>query len=201
MDNHKCDCCSNELECEEIIPEVMEPEVIEISDNKIEELRAENARLLEQIKRMQADFENYRRNQQLHQEDLRKNANERLIFEMLPVIDNLERALLFTDNKNYLESLKTGVQMVLMQFKNILSEFGLNTVKSVGETFDPKLHECLETHETCECPEDTILNEYLKGYKIFDKLLRPAKVKVAKNPKKEDDLEGEEAEDNIEIQE
>ena len=119
-------------------------------------------------------------------------AIENVIAEILLPIDTLENALSFTeqmseDTRNWAK----GFEMILSQFKEILSNHNVVAFHSQGETFDPHKHEAVEIEETHEHPDGTILQEFLKGYKSGDRILRAARVKVAKAPQ-EENLEEEE---------
>lgn len=178
----------------EIIPEkdseVAQPEVP--AETKLEELtpeeklqqkEAEIKNLNEQIKRMQADFENWKKVHQKRTEDIQNYAAEPLICNLLPLIDNLERAYEISQKTQDFKSLAEGVGLVLRQMKDILSKEGLSNIKCEGEAFDPNLHEAMLTEETTECPEDHIVEELQRGYTLKDKVIRPSLVKVAKKPK------------------
>jgi molecular chaperone GrpE len=133
--------------------------------------------------RARADLENYRKRAQREKEDLSRFANENLLREILPVVDNLERALEHArqgDSGN--GGLLQGVEMTLGQFQRVLEKFGVTPLRSVGEPFDPARHEALGQVESAEHPPNTVVQELQRGYLLNDRLLRPAMVMVAKAP-------------------
>jgi len=133
--------------------------------------------------RARADLENYRRRAQKDKEDLAKFANENLLRELLPVLDNLSRALDHaregeTDNG----ALMQGVEMTLGQFNKTLEQFGVTAVDAVGQAFNPDCHEAMGQLESDEHPPNTVVQELQKGYFLNQRLLRPALVMIAKAP-------------------
>jgi molecular chaperone GrpE len=133
--------------------------------------------------RARADLENYRKRVQREKEDLSRFANENLLREILPVMDNLERALEHarqSDGGN--GGLLQGVELTLGQFQRVLDKFGVTPIRSLGEPFDPARHEALGQVESAEHPPNTVVQELQKGYLLNDRLLRPAMVMVAKAP-------------------
>lgn len=133
--------------------------------------------------RARADLENYRKRAQREKEDLSRFANENLLREVLPVVDNLERALEHArqdDGGN--GGLLQGVEMTLGQLQRVLDKFGVTPLRSVGEPFDPARHEALGQLESTEHPPNTVVQELQRGYLLNDRLLRPAMVMVAKAP-------------------
>ncbi|MBI2252478.1 MAG: nucleotide exchange factor GrpE [Armatimonadetes bacterium] len=146
----------------------------------LKEKESEISALKEQIKRMQADFENYKKRQEKYLEEFRCYAKEGLICNLLPLIDNLERAISSAEDKKNWGSHVEGLNLILRQIKEILNKEGLEEIKACGEIFDPYYHECIAKIDSLEHPDETILEEFQKGYKLKDKILRPALVKVAK---------------------
>lgn len=133
--------------------------------------------------RARADLENYRKRTQREKEELSRFANENLLREILPVLDNLERALDHArqgaaDNSGLVQ----GVEMTLNQFQRVLEKFGVTPIASLGEPFDPARHEALGQLESVDQPPNTVVQELQKGYLLNDRLLRPAMVMVAKAP-------------------
>ena len=131
-----------------------------------------------------AELENTRKRLQKEKQEMTKFAAENMILEFLTPIDNFENALGFTDQmsdetKNWAQ----GFQMLLGQFKEVLNTNGVSSFSSVGEDFNTDMHEAVEVEETREKKEGTILEEFLCGYKRGDRIIRPARVKVAKSPK------------------
>jgi len=131
--------------------------------------------------RQAADFENYKKRQQRELEDFRKYAIEKTIKELIPVIDNFDRALVAAAAPD--TSLKTildGVKMVADQFRLVLENQGIKGVSSLGQLFDPAKHEAISERETDEVKPGTVVEEYQKAYFLQDRLVRPAMVVVAK---------------------
>ena len=140
--------------------------------------------------RERADLENFRKRAQRDKEDLARFANERFLREILPVLDNLERAVEHArQNQGGGEGLLEGVEMTLNQFQRILEKFGATPFESVGTAFDPSRHEAIGQVESAEHEPNAVAQELQKGYLLNERLLRPAMVMVAKpsaHPKKEE---------------
>jgi len=134
---------------------------------------------LEHLKRLQADFENYKKRQEKKKKEFIEFANEELINNLLSIVDNLERALDSTKNENNIVAIRQGINNILKEFYNILSKEGVRPIKAIGHKFDPYKHEAVMSFETDKYPEDTVTEELCKGYYIKSKVLRPAMVKVA----------------------
>lgn len=134
--------------------------------------------------RERADMENLRKRHQRDKEDAIRFANDRLLKEMIPVLDNLERAVEHAeqDENNDNQGLIEGVHMTINQFRKVLEEFGVKPVNALGEAFDPNVHQAMGHIETAEQPPNTVVNEFQKGYLLNDRLLRPSLVMVAKAP-------------------
>ena len=133
--------------------------------------------------RERADLENFRKRAQRDKEDLARFANEKFLREVLPVLDNLERAVDHArQDKGGGEGLLEGVEMTLNQFQRILEKFGATPFASVGTPFDPSRHEAIGQLESTEHAPNTVAQELQKGYLLNERLLRPAMVMVAKAP-------------------
>jgi molecular chaperone GrpE len=133
--------------------------------------------------RSQAELENYRKRAQRDRQDLLKFGNENILRELLPVIDNLDRAVQHareTEGEN--QGLIQGVEMTLGQFSRVLEKFQVTPFESLGEMFDPARHEAMGQHETSDYPPNAVAQELQKGYLLHDRLLRPAMVMIAKTP-------------------
>lgn len=166
----------NHLEAE---PELSPEEQLQ---QELEESREEARNNHERYLRAMADMENLRKRSQREKEDLAKFANETLLREILPVIDNLERALEHAVEDTATDGLLEGVQMTLDQFGKVLEKFNVIPVEAMGQTFDPALHQAMGQLETGDFPANTVAQEMQKGYLLNDRLLRPALVMVAKAP-------------------
>ena len=138
------------------------------------------AELNERIVRLTADFDNFRKRAQRDKDEARQFANQGLLEKLLPVLDNFEMAL--TAVKGADPSVRDGVQMILDQLLSVLKESGVEPVDALGQPFDPNLHEALSQEETTEAEEGTVVQQVQCGYKLNDRLVRPARVVVAKAP-------------------
>lgn len=133
-----------------------------------------------------ADFENFRKNSIKERSDLVKYGNERLLRELLEIVDNFERALESkSSGEESGEGMKSGVEMIFKELMSLLHRFGVKEVECKGVAFDPNLHEALSSEPTEEVPAGHITQVFKKAYKFNDRLLRPAQVVVAIEPKKE----------------
>lgn len=144
---------------------------------------------LEYLKRLQADFENYKKRQEKKKKEFIEFANEGLINNLLSIVDNLERALDSTKNENSIKAISQGINNILKEFYYILNKEGVRPIKAIGHKFDPYKHEAIMSFETDKYPEDTVTEEFLKGYYIKSKVLRPAMVKVAVSIKENKDID------------
>jgi molecular chaperone GrpE len=149
------------------------------SESEIQKLKAERDSLLDRLARAQAEFENSRRRASKEQQDSRDYAVADAIKSLLPVVDSMERAL---QVKSDTAELRNGVELIYKQLQAALAKLSVNAIVSKGEPFDPRYHEAIEMVETSEAPDHQIIEELQRGYKFKDRLLRPAMVKVAKNP-------------------
>lgn len=148
----------------------------------LEEARAEAARLKDQLLRTAADFDNFRKRARKEQTEARKQGQDDLLRDLLPVFDNLERAVAHAGTATDVQSLADGIQMVMRQFTDTLEKMGVARVPTVGSAFDPAVHEAIQNLETAEYPPGTIAAEVQGGYRAGDRLVRPALVVVAKAP-------------------
>lgn len=135
-----------------------------------------------QLKRLAADFENFRRRQAQEREELIKFAASRVFENLLPVVDNFERALLSSQKASDVQQVLTGVELIYRQMQDFLNKSGVAPMEAVGKPFDPNLHEAIAQMETTEAPDQTVLAEIQKGYYLSGKVLRHAMVQVASNP-------------------
>lgn len=138
--------------------------------------------LQDRILRQAAEMENTRKRLEREKMDGINFANESLIRELLPVIDNLERALQHGEQDTNCKGLLDGVRMTLKGFADVLGRFGCTSFESMGKVFDPNYHEAVMQQESSECSENTVLQELQKGYTLRDRLVRPALVIVSKAP-------------------
>ncbi len=151
-------------------------------------LAEERDRLKDQLLRTAADYDNFRKRSRKDVDDAERRGKEDVVREILPVLDNLERALeaaatLAPDaSAKEVGGLVEGVKMVFRSFEDQIARMGLAKVKTVGERFDPSLHDAIQMVETDEQPAGTILKEIVAGYLLGEKLVRPAMVVVARKP-------------------
>jgi molecular chaperone GrpE len=149
---------------------------------KTQEAEDNYARLL----RLAADMENLKKRQDKERADLLLYANENLIKELLPVVDNLERALEHGRQAEAPEAWLEGIDLVYQGFLKALAKFGVTPLESVGQQFDPVFHNAVMQEETTEVPDCNVTKELQKGYLMNQRLLRPAMVVVARNPQNND---------------
>lgn len=148
----------------------------------LEEAKAEAARLKDQLLRTAADFDNFRKRTRRELVDVERKGREDLLKELLPVFDNLERAVAHAETATDVQSLADGIKMVMRQFSDTLGKVGIERIESKGLAFDPAVHEAIQQVETDEVPPGSIAEEVQPGYRIGDKLIRAALVVVAKAP-------------------
>ena len=150
---------------------------------QVDALTKEKAALYDQALRRQAEFENYRKRVEREKTELYQRARAEVLLELLPVLDNFERALSSLEkSEGDAKAMRHGVELIHKQFNDALTKFGLQPVEAVGQTFDPHLHEAVTIESSEEYEENTVIEEFQRGYKLGDRLLRPAKVKVASSP-------------------
>jgi molecular chaperone GrpE len=160
---------------------------VKIFEHELEELKAGAARADEnwdKFLRAAAELENYRKRVARDKEELVRYTSERVVAALLPVLDNFERALAAAeqDSANN-RALLEGLRQIHSQFRRTLEEFGLEEVIAhAGHPFDPNLHEAISQVESAEHPDGTVLDQLQRGYKLADRLLRPARVIVSKGP-------------------
>jgi len=147
-----------------------------------EKLIKENNELIEKIKYTQAELINYRRRKDEETENLLKYANKDIILELLPIVDNFERAISLDDNDltDELSKFLSGFKMMYSQMNEVLKKFGVSEINRAGEEFDPNLEQALMTDNDKERKDDEVLEVLLKGYKLKDRVIRPATVKINK---------------------
>lgn len=146
----------------------------------LHEKEEEVDRLQDRILRLAAEMENTRKRLEREKSEGICFANESLMRELLEVLDNLERAIQHAESGTEADILLEGIRMIHKGFLDSLAKFGCKPFESVGETFDPNLHEAVMQQETAGEPENLVLQELQKGYKLNDRLLRPAMVVVSK---------------------
>jgi molecular chaperone GrpE len=146
---------------------------------EIEQLRGERDVLQDRLARLQAEFDNARKRDVKERQDARDYATQSAVEPFLGVMDNFQLALRAGGSA---EQFRGGVELILKQMEEALRSLQVQAVESVGTEFDPRVHEALGSVETLEHPDHQVLEEIRRGYKLRDKLLRPAMVKIAVNP-------------------
>lgn len=170
------------LETEEVTPAGVDDRAESAGSEEsaeLEQLRNEVQEHQQRFLRSQADFDNFRRRTLKEKEELAKYASAKLITELLPVVDNLDRALAAVQENAEAESFSKGVDMIFRQLEGILSAEGLAPMNSVGQPFNPEYHQAIMQVESDEYEEGIVVEEVQKGYLLKDKVLRPAMVKVS----------------------
>jgi len=148
------------------------------------ELRAELADLKDRWLRERAELENFKRRAVREKSDALRFGGEALLKDLIPVIDNLHRALAHARTSRDVDPIVTGVELVLRSFEEVLERHGVKVVQARGVPFDPSRHEAI-SHVDSEAPANTVIDEHQRGYVLHDRLLRPALVTVGKGPRPE----------------
>jgi len=161
-------------------PEEM-PTDIEELQSQLAQKTQETQEYYDRLLRLAAELENLKKRQEREMADLRQFANENLLKELLPVLDNLERALEHGRQAEAPEALMEGLELVNQDFLKVLSRFGATPLDSLGERFDPAYHHAVMEEEATEVEDQTVLKELQKGYLLQNRLLRPAMVVVSRN--------------------
>jgi molecular chaperone GrpE len=172
-----------------------EPSAPEGTPEILPQLQQELNECQEKYLRMLAESENARKRMQKEREEMTKYVVENLLAEFLHPIDSLEKALKFAESmSDEVKNWAIGFEMLLNQFKQILSQHGVQEYHSVGKQFDPHFHEAVEMVVTTEYPPGVVVEEFVRGYRIGDRPIRVARVRVAKAPeenkKEEKNIEG-----------
>jgi molecular chaperone GrpE len=144
------------------------------------ELKAERDQLLDRLARLQAEFDNARKRQEREKQEFRDYATGSVVEQFLPVLDNFALALNATGSA---EQLRTGVELIVKQMDETLRQLQVVAVPTIGQQFDPRVHEALGTVERDDLPDHSVAEEIRKGYRIRERLLRPAMVRIVSNPK------------------
>jgi len=150
--------------------------------------------LLDTLKRLKAEYANYQKRIEREREEWRETSARGVFGKILPVLDNLERALVSSKEHADTDQLQSGVELILKQFRQTLTAEGIEPLESVGKKFDPRFHDAVMLKETGEVPPQTIVSEVVRGYMMGDKVLRPASVVVSRPPQ----VEQEERQENTE---
>jgi molecular chaperone GrpE len=152
----------------------------QVSRAEFEQLKSERDQLLDRLARMQAEFDNARKRSERERQEFREYSTGSVVEQFLPVLDNFGLALKSTASA---EQLRSGVELIVKQMDEILRQLQVTPVPTVGEHFDPRLHEALGSVERADLPDQSIAEEVRRGYRLRERLLRPALVRVVSNPK------------------
>jgi molecular chaperone GrpE len=177
-----------ELELDHELPPADENDQATASDKpvadlqaELEKARTERAAFLDRAARLQAEFDNFRKRNAKEQQDYRDYALAGALQSLLPILDSLDRALK-TDAAS-LKDFHDGIELIDKQFHDALAKLGVQPIPAEGETFDPNLHQAIQMVDTDEAEDNHVIDELQRGYKLRERLLRPAMVRVARNPK------------------
>jgi len=151
-----------------------------VSREEFEQMKAERDQLVDRLARLQAEFENARKRAERERAEFRDYATGSVVEQFLPVVDNFELALKSTSTA---EQMRAGVELIVKQMEEILRQMQVTPVAAVGEAFDPRMHEALGSVERHDLPDQHVAEEIRRGYRLRERLLRPALVRVATNPK------------------
>jgi molecular chaperone GrpE len=169
------------IEGKSTLPEVSgEAELKALTEEK-ERLAAENTELRDQLLRRRADFENFRKRMERERQHVTEYAAMDVVRELLPVLDHLERAIAASP-QDAQDEFHAGVRIIAKQFLETMERFGLTPIEALGKPFDPNVHQAVDRVVTEEQPDNTVVEEWQRGYMFKDRLLRPAMVKVAVHP-------------------
>jgi molecular chaperone GrpE len=149
-----------------------------------EQLKAERDQLLDRLARLQAEFENARKRAERERAEFREFVTGQVVEQFLPVLDNFELAL---KAKGSEKQLRSGVELIVKQMEEVLQKMQVSVIPTVGEAFDPRIHEAMGAVECDDLPDQHVAEEVRRGYRIRERLLRPALVKVAHNNKQVDE--------------
>jgi molecular chaperone GrpE len=163
--------------------ETVELDPVKILEKDLQKTKDELAVEKDSFIRLQAETDNFRKRLSREKDEFSQYANERLFKELIPIFDNLERAL--EDPSHDPKSLKEGLEMILKQFSAFLEKEKVEPIKAIGEKFDPMVHEALTSEESNDHEENTIISEFVKGYTINNRVLRPSQVVISKKPSPE----------------
>ena len=152
----------------------------ENQESPLSRLEGDLARFKDLALRSQADFDNYRKRAAREKEDAFKYANTSFLERLIPIFDNFELGLNAAKSSGEAASILSGLDMVAKQLGDFLAETGVQPIEAAGQPFDPNLHEAVAQEESLEAPEGVVLRQLRKGYKLRDRLLRPATVIVSK---------------------
>ena len=155
-----------------------------VSRQEYDRVNQERDNLLDRLARLQAEFENYRKRSAREQAEFRDYAVSDAVKNFIPILDNFDLALRSQKAEAGDSALRSGIELIRKQMDDMLTKLGVQAVPSVGQTFDPRVHEAIEMVESSDHADHEVIEELQRGYKLKDRLLRPAMVRVATNPTK-----------------
>ncbi len=150
--------------------------------SEIDKLKSENALYLDRLARMQAEFDNFRKRNQREQQEFREYALTETLKQLLPILDSLDRALNAEGISH--ADFRAGVELIDRQFHDVLARLGVEPITAQGQPFDPNLHQAIQMVETDEVPDHHVIDQLQRGYRLRDRVLRAAMVRVAQKPNK-----------------
>ena len=163
-------------------PGAPEASTATVAASELEKLKAERDALLDRLARLQAEFDNYRKRSAREQQDFREYALADALKQLLPILDSFDRAVKNAHHDP--KHLAKGVELIQKQLHDTLAKLGVQQIPAVGAPFDPHVHEAIEMVDTDKAKDNHVLEELQHGYKLKDRLLRPAMVRVARHPHK-----------------
>ena len=178
----KCECQDEKCECKHERIEERQTEEIEKLRNQLTEILNEKQSLLEKLQYSKAEMINYRKRKEEETDNKLKYANQDLILEIIPVLDNFERAIKLDDNDltDELSKFLTGFKMMYASLCEVLKKFGVEEIDCEGKEFDANTMQALMTYSDSNFEDEIVLDVLLKGYRLKDRVIRPASVKVNK---------------------
>ena len=177
---------SEVTDSEESMPSVEEAEKTQVSnESEIAKMQQELEQANDMMLRLAAELENYKKRVAKDRESQIKYAAQNLIEELLPILDNFERAIESANKSEDFISLLEGVKMISKQMHDVLEKKGVSRIDAVGKTFDPTMHEAVMHIASEEHPENVVVEEFQKGYMLHDRVIRPAMVAVSKGAEEE----------------
>jgi molecular chaperone GrpE len=151
--------------------------------SEVDRFKNERDQAVERLARLQAEFENARKREARERTDFREFAVSGAVEQFLPVLDNFQLAL---GSAGSVEQLRTGIELIVKQMEEVLRSLNVVPVETVGTKFDPRVHEALESVDRSDLPDHQVLDEVRRGYRIRDRLLRPALVRIVNNPQQKE---------------
>jgi molecular chaperone GrpE len=151
--------------------------------SEVDRLKGERDQAVDRLARLQAEFENARKREARERTDFRDFAVSGAVEQFLPVLDNFRLAM---GSGGSVEQLRTGIDLIVKQMEEVLRALNVQPVETVGTRFDPRFHEALESVDRTDLPDHQVLEEVRRGYRIRDRLLRPALVRVVNNPQQKE---------------